>query len=61
MTYTSQGSRSDIYYVKTDGTISSATLVDSVAMTIGFPGSKEVVSGTRVSRTAISFIPMRGD
>ena len=61
MTYTSNGSRSDTYYVKTDGTVTAATLVDSVTMTIGFPGSREVVSGVRVSRTQVRFVPVRGD
>lgn len=60
MTYTSNGSRSDVYSVKTDGTMAAGTLVDSVTMTIGFPGSREVVSGIRVSRTVIRFIPVRG-
>ena len=60
MTYTSNGSRSNTYSVKTDGTIAAGMLVDSVTMTIGFPGSREVVSGIRVSRTVIRFIPMHG-
>lgn len=61
ITVTSQGRRSGTYYLLPSGKIVRAELIDSSAVSIGVPANKEVMSGTRVTRTAIRFIPLRGE
>lgn len=61
ITITSQGRRSGTYYLDISGRIRGAELTDSSAMSIGVPELKEVMSGTRVTRTEIRFIPINGD
>ena len=54
---TANGRRTGSYYARDDGRILRATLRDSSAMSIGIPDAKQVLSGTRLTRTEIRFIP----
>jgi hypothetical protein len=59
LTMTSQGRRTGTYYVYSDGRIALASLLDSAAVSIGVPQTRQVMSGTRYVRTEIRFIPVR--
>ena len=56
LTMTSQGRRSGIYYVMSDGRMSGAELTDSVAMMISVPDLRQVVPTTRYARTSVRFL-----
>ena len=59
LTYTSQGRRTGTYYLNSSGRLTSAQLRDSSTISIGVPASKALMSGTRVTRTEIRFVPVR--
>ena len=61
LTYTSQGRRTGTYYVESGGRLLSAQLRDSATISIGVPATRGVMSGTRVTRTEIRFIPLGGE
>lgn len=61
LTMTSQGRRSGIYYLTTDGRVSGALLDDSVAVLISIPATKQVIPTMRYARTTVRFIPVAHD
>ncbi len=58
MSMTGQGVRSNTYYLRTSGEISSVTRRDSMAVLISVPASHQLVPTTRFIRSKVVFSPM---